>query len=177
MAKARASIDLRNDAEQVWHLIGGFDALPDWLPFILQSVPSEGGRVRTLESVEGGTSVERLLDFSEAGRNHTHAILQDPAPVRDCQATLRVLPLADGRRPLPCDLPRCALVGTAGAEAGADEESRHRELPWTEEQGREAGASRPEGHSRTSGGVRGGTMRRAPVDSKAAAKRSSAESS
>ncbi|MGU1790195.1 SRPBCC family protein [Pseudomonas aeruginosa] len=83
MAKAHASIDLRNDAEQVWRLIGGFDALPDWLPFIPQSVLSEGGRVRTLQSVEGGTIVERLLDFSEAGRSYTYTILQGPAPVRD----------------------------------------------------------------------------------------------
>ncbi|HID9486029.1 TPA: SRPBCC family protein [Pseudomonas aeruginosa] len=97
MAKAHASIDLRNDAEQVWRLIGGFDALPDWLPFIPQSVLSEGGRVRTLQRVEGGTIVERLLDFSEAGRSYTYTILQGPAPVRDYQATLRVLPLADGQ--------------------------------------------------------------------------------
>ncbi|RIZ35945.1 hypothetical protein AXX04_05295 [Pseudomonas aeruginosa] len=97
MAKAHASIDLCNDAEQVWRLIGGFDALPDWLPFIPQSVLSEGGRVRTLQSVEGGTIVERLLDFSEAGRSYTYTILQGPAPVRDYQATLRVLPLADGQ--------------------------------------------------------------------------------
>ncbi|HBO3680251.1 TPA: SRPBCC family protein [Pseudomonas aeruginosa] len=97
MAKAHASIDLRNDAEQVWRLIGGFDALPDWLPFIPQSVLSEGGRVRTLQSVEGGTIVERLLDFSEAGRSYTYTILQGPAPVRDYQATLRVLPLAAGQ--------------------------------------------------------------------------------
>ena len=97
MAKAHASIDLRNDAEQVWRLIGGFDALPDWLPFIPQSVLSEGGRVRTLQSVEGGTIVERLLAFSEAGRSYTYTIIQGPAPVRDYQATLRVLPLSDGQ--------------------------------------------------------------------------------
>lgn len=39
-------------ADTVWQLIGGFDALPDWLPFIPKSVVSEGGRVRTLTPLD-----------------------------------------------------------------------------------------------------------------------------
>lgn len=34
MAQAKASIELNIDVARVWQLIGGFDSLPDWLPFI-----------------------------------------------------------------------------------------------------------------------------------------------
>lgn len=97
MAKATAFIDLNTDADKVWQLIGGFDSLPDWLPFIPQSALSEGGRVRTLKSVDGDTIIERLLDFNEAGRSYSYTILQGPAPVRDYQSTLRVAAGSDGK--------------------------------------------------------------------------------
>lgn len=98
MATAQATIDLHIDADRVWQLIGGFDALPDWLPFVPHSTLSEGGRVRTLKSIDGDTIIERLLDFSEAGRSYSYSILQGPAPVRDYQSTLRVLPAGEGAR-------------------------------------------------------------------------------
>ncbi len=98
MATAQSSIDLDINADRVWQLIGGFDALPDWLPFIVQSTLSEGGRVRTLKSIDGDTIIERLLDFNEAGRSYSYTILQGPAPVRDYQSTLRVVSVGQGAR-------------------------------------------------------------------------------
>lgn len=98
MATAQSSIDLHMSADRVWQLIGGFDALPDWLPFVPQSSLSEGGRVRTLKSIDGDTIIERLLDFNEAGRSYSYTILQGPAPVRDYQSTLRVVPTDAGAR-------------------------------------------------------------------------------
>lgn len=97
MAKATAFIDLNTEIDQVWQLIGGFDSLPDWLPFIPQSALSEGGRVRTLKSIAGDTIIERLLDFNDAERRYSYTILSGPAPVRDYEATLRVLPGDDGQ--------------------------------------------------------------------------------
>ncbi|WP_152223339.1 SRPBCC family protein [Pseudomonas sp. SCB32] len=97
MAKATAYIDLNTDADKVWQLIGGFDSLPGWLPFIPQSALSEGGRVRTLKSIAGDTIIERLLDFNEAGRTYSYTILQGPAPVRDYQSTLRVVAGSNGK--------------------------------------------------------------------------------
>ncbi|WP_085619289.1 MULTISPECIES: SRPBCC family protein [unclassified Pseudomonas] len=98
MATAQASITLATDANHVWQLIGGFDALPDWLPYIPESALSEGGRVRTLKTVDGETIIERLLDFNEAGRSYSYTILKGPAPVRDYQATLRVVAEGSGSR-------------------------------------------------------------------------------
>ncbi|AYF86850.1 MULTISPECIES: SRPBCC family protein [unclassified Pseudomonas] len=98
MSNAYASIDLHVSADQVWQLIGGFDSLPDWLPYIPKSALSEGGRIRTLQSIEGKTIIERLLAFSESERSYTYTILQGPAPVRDYQATLRVLANGHGSK-------------------------------------------------------------------------------
>ncbi len=38
MATTSVSMDIPASADTVWQLIGGFDALPDWLPFIPKSV-------------------------------------------------------------------------------------------------------------------------------------------
>ncbi|QXH37533.1 SRPBCC family protein [Pseudomonas muyukensis] len=98
MATAQAFIDTPVDADRVWQLIGGFDALPDWLPFIPESALSQGGRVRTLKSVDGDTIIERLLDFNEARRSYSYTILTGPAPVRDYQSTLCVVAQGSGAR-------------------------------------------------------------------------------
>jgi hypothetical protein len=44
MASTSAAIEVPVSASQVWQLIGGFNSLPDWLPFVRHSELSEGGR-------------------------------------------------------------------------------------------------------------------------------------
>ena len=95
MAQASAHIALPATADSVWRLIGGFDSLPDWLPYIPKSELSEGGRVRTLANPAGEAIVERLLAFDEEGRSYSYAILSAPFPVSGYRSTLRVLE-ADG---------------------------------------------------------------------------------
>jgi hypothetical protein len=90
MAQASASIDIAAPADRVWQLIGGFDSLPDWLPYIPKSELGEGGRVRRLANPDGNVIVERLMAFDEAGRSYSYAILQAPFPVKDYLSTLRV---------------------------------------------------------------------------------------
>lgn len=53
MATTTASIRVPAPPERVWQLIGGFDTLPDWLPYIPTSELGEGGRVRSLTNEEG----------------------------------------------------------------------------------------------------------------------------
>lgn len=91
MANASASIEIAAPADRVWQLVGGFDSLPDWLPYIPTSTLSEGGRVRHLANPGGDTLVERLIAFDERGRSYSYAILQAPFPVKDYQATIRVV--------------------------------------------------------------------------------------
>ncbi|MEH8952831.1 SRPBCC family protein, partial [Klebsiella pneumoniae] len=37
MATTTVSIEIPASVDQVWQLMGGFDSLPDWLPFIPKS--------------------------------------------------------------------------------------------------------------------------------------------
>jgi hypothetical protein len=90
MAQASASIDIPASPDRVWQLIGGFDSLPDWLPFIPKSMLSDGGRVRHLSNPNGETIVERLEAFDNAGRSYTYSILQAPFPVTGYLSTIRV---------------------------------------------------------------------------------------
>ncbi len=91
MATAKASLDLPVAADEVWNLIGGFGALPDWLPYIPKSELSEGGRIRTLANPDGAEIIERLMSYDHIGRTYSYAILQAPFPVTDYLATLTVL--------------------------------------------------------------------------------------
>ncbi|MET8698068.1 SRPBCC family protein [Kitasatospora sp. NPDC004723] len=90
MASTSVSRTVPAAPEKVWNLIGGFDALPDWLPYIPESVASQGGRVRSLKNPEGEVIVERLVDFNETERQYSYAILQAPFPVDGYVSTIRV---------------------------------------------------------------------------------------
>ncbi|MET9297628.1 SRPBCC family protein [Streptomyces sp. NPDC003077] len=90
MASTSVSQVLPASPERVWALIGGFDALPDWLPYIPQSTPLEGGRVRRLTNPDGEVIIERLVDFNESERHYSYAILQAPFPVTGYVSTIRV---------------------------------------------------------------------------------------
>lgn len=91
MAKAHASIDIARSASEIWQLIGGFNSLPDWLPYIPQSHLEEGGRVRRIHNAVGEEIVERLMAFDEEGRSYSYHILSAPFPQKNYLATLRVV--------------------------------------------------------------------------------------
>lgn len=79
-------------------MIGGFNSLPDWLPFIPKSELSEGGRVRRLETEDGQVIVERLEFFDNAARTYRYSISLSPFPVTDYLATLNVEAQGQGAR-------------------------------------------------------------------------------
>ena len=93
MASTSVSRTVPASPETVWRLVGGFDSLPDWLPYIRESTPLEGGRVRRLANAEGEIIVERLVHFDEAARQYSYEILQAPFPVDGYVSTLRVHPV------------------------------------------------------------------------------------
>ncbi|MHC8305557.1 SRPBCC family protein [Pseudomonas sp. PB3P13] len=98
MATASATIDIPVSAEEVWRLIGGFNSLPDWLPFIAQSELSEGGRVRSLRTADGAEVVERLRTFDDAAKTYSYSIVQAPFPATDYLATILVETQGKGAR-------------------------------------------------------------------------------
>lgn len=95
MATTTVSIEIPASVDQVWQLMGGFDSLPDWLPFIPKSVVSEGGHVRTLTTSDGGTVIERLEAFDNRQRSYSYSIIQAPFPVVDYLSTIAVVATAD----------------------------------------------------------------------------------
>lgn len=95
MATTTVSIEIPASVGQVWQLMGGFDSLPDWLPFIPKSMVSEGGRVRTLTTSDGGTVIERLEAFDNRQRSYSYSIIQAPFPVVDYLSTIAVVATAD----------------------------------------------------------------------------------
>ncbi|HDY7212387.1 TPA: SRPBCC family protein [Klebsiella pneumoniae] len=95
MATTTVSIEIPAFVDQVWQLMGGFDSLPDWLPFIPKSMVSEGGRVRTLTTSDGGTVIERLEAFDNRQRSYSYSIIQAPFPVVDYLSTIAVVATAD----------------------------------------------------------------------------------
>jgi hypothetical protein len=90
-------MEIAAPADKVWQLIGGFNSLPDWLPYIPASELSEGGRVRSLANPSGEAIIERMEAFSEKERSYSYAILQAPFPVTGYLSTLRVRDGADGK--------------------------------------------------------------------------------
>ncbi|MGR2708566.1 hypothetical protein B7453_29235 [Pseudomonas sp. IB20] len=95
MATASSVIEVPVSADQVWQLVGGFNALPDWLPLIVKSEARDGGRVRHLETADGGVVVERLQSFDNVARTYTYTIEQSPFPVSAYLATLQVEALTE----------------------------------------------------------------------------------
>ncbi|MCU1741074.1 MULTISPECIES: SRPBCC family protein [Pseudomonas] len=90
MAATSVTLEIGAPPEQVWQLMGGFDSLPDWLPFIRQSSLSEGGRVRSLHTADGVLIVERLEAFDNRARRYSYSFIEQPFPVADYLATMQV---------------------------------------------------------------------------------------
>jgi len=90
MAKVDEMQALAASAEEVWRLIGGYDALSEWHPAVERSVLEEGGRIRRLSLKGGGSLLERLHAFSERERSYAYSIEQGPLPVAQYRSTLSV---------------------------------------------------------------------------------------
>lgn len=90
MPHTTATIEIPAAPDQIWQLIGGFNSLPDWLPYIPNSELSQGGRVRRLANPNGDVIVERLEAFNEKERYYTYSIMQAPFPATNYEATIRV---------------------------------------------------------------------------------------
>ncbi|MBO0587479.1 SRPBCC family protein [Sporosarcina sp. E16_8] len=90
MAYTTTTIEIPASPDKVWGLIGGFDSLPDWLPYIPSSELSQGGRVRHLANPDGNAIVERLEVFNNKERYYTYSIMEAPFPITDYLSTIHV---------------------------------------------------------------------------------------
>ncbi len=94
MPNVTLSTPLPVSAKQVWDLIGGFNALPNWLPIVERSEVEEDKpnrtTIRKLHLVRGGTVVERLTEQDDDEKVYSYEILESPLPVKGYKATIRV---------------------------------------------------------------------------------------
>lgn len=98
MANTKVTMEIPASTTQVWNLIGGFNALPDWLPYIPSSELSEGGRVRSLANPDGDVIIERLEAFNEKDRFYTYSIMKAPFPATNYLSTIQVLEHSDNNK-------------------------------------------------------------------------------
>lgn len=96
MTKVSTTAHIPISADEVWELIGHFSALPDWHPGVERSELEEGGKVRRLALVGGGTIVERLERIDDSERLYRYSIVESPLPVTNYVAELHVTPDDDG---------------------------------------------------------------------------------
>src|SRR5262245_41294136 len=90
MARVEERVGLAASAEDVWRLIGGYNALGEWHPAVQRSALEDGGRVRRLSLAGGASLLERLQSFSEGERSYGYSIEEGPLPVAGYRSTLQV---------------------------------------------------------------------------------------
>ena len=98
MAKVSMSTNLNVSADQVWNMIGGFNALPDWHPAVEKSELTQEGQTRTLSLAGGGTIIEKLEKVDDNARTYTYSIIDSPLPVANYTSTITVSGLARKKR-------------------------------------------------------------------------------
>ena len=91
MAKVALSTHLPMSADDVWNLVGQFNALQDWHPAIESSDLEDGGKVRRLSLVGGGEIVERLERIDDQEHSYRYAIESSPLPVSNYVAEIHVI--------------------------------------------------------------------------------------
>ncbi len=97
MATTTATIDIPAPAARVWQLIGGFDSLPDWLPYIPASTLSEGGRVRSLANSGGRRHRRTPRSVRQPGAHVQLFPSPAPFPVTGYRSILTVREVSGGQ--------------------------------------------------------------------------------
>lgn len=97
MATVNLSTDINISAEELWQLIGGFNALPDWHPAVEKSELQNEGNQRTLSLVGGGSIVETLERLDDNERVYSYEIIDSPFPVANYKSSLKVTENDDGK--------------------------------------------------------------------------------
>lgn len=90
MPKVSMTQDLNVSADQLWQMIGQFNALPDWHPTVEKSELSKAGETRTLSLAGGGQIVEKLESTDDDSKTYTYSIVDSPLPVKNYVSTIKV---------------------------------------------------------------------------------------
>jgi len=97
MAQVNMKTELDVAADEIWKLIGGFNALPDWHPAVENSELQEEGSTRVLSLVGGGEIVEKLEKVDDNERVYSYTIIDSPLPVANYKSTIKVVDQGEGK--------------------------------------------------------------------------------
>jgi hypothetical protein len=106
MARVFVSSVIDAPIEQTWEAIRRFDAVAEWLPFVVSSPIEDGseptavGSIRVVTQSDGGVFREVLVAHSDADHFYSYTFVGSPVPVRDHRTTLRLHQITDGNRTL-----------------------------------------------------------------------------
>jgi uncharacterized protein YndB with AHSA1/START domain len=90
MAKVSVSTSISAPADEVWRLVGGWNALPDWHPAVETSEIEQGGHLRHLRLADGSEITERLEKLDSGERTYTYTITACALPVANYRSTISV---------------------------------------------------------------------------------------
>lgn len=100
MPRVYVSAVIHASIDQVWELVGDYNSLPAWHPFVADSQIEDDlpsgliGCVRAIEVKDGGGTIrEQLVTFSDQDHLCRYSILTGPMPVRNYLATMSFLPI------------------------------------------------------------------------------------
>ncbi len=97
MAKVNMTTDLDVAADQLWSVIGGFNALPDWHPAVENSELQEEGNTRILSLAGGGEIVEKLEKHDDNEKIYSYTITDSPFPIKNYRAEIKVIDKGEGK--------------------------------------------------------------------------------
>src|SRR3546814_1719477 len=92
MTKVSSTAELPVSAKTVWAVIGNFNALPDWHPAVEKSEMKkrDGGTLRKLSLVGGGTIEEKLEKIDDKERRYTYSIVRSEEHTSELQSLMRI---------------------------------------------------------------------------------------
>jgi len=90
MTKVTVATKVMAPAEEVWRLVGGWNALPSWHPAVETSVIEEGGHRRRLRLADGAEITEQLEKFDGQAKSYTYSIVASTLPLTDYSSTISV---------------------------------------------------------------------------------------
>jgi uncharacterized protein YndB with AHSA1/START domain len=90
MKKVTVCTRVMAPAEEVWRLVGGWNALPQWHPAVETSAIEDGGHIRRLKLADGAEFTEQLEKFDGEAKTYTYSIVASPLPLADYRSTITV---------------------------------------------------------------------------------------